>query len=152
MIKITKEMPKKLVGYLTPGAPGLLLTAGADDYPSSQYTWVVGLDDKRLRLGADQGSTAQANLTRSGQAGLVVMGPDNVTYLVKGKVRQLKERIDAAAPAAIALYELEVSGVKDQSWPGVTIPPLHYEWTADHREELLRMEQAVFDEMREHAG
>jgi len=149
MIKITPELPEKLLGYLTPGAPALLLTSGSDDYPSSQYTWAIAIDNKHIRLGADQGSTALANLGRTGQAGLVVMGPDNTTFLVKGKMKQLKERIDAAAPASIAMFEMEVTGAKDQSWAGVTIPPLHYEWAADHREELLRMEQAVYSEMRE---
>lgn len=148
MIRITSEMPTKLLGYLTPGAPALLLTSGSDDYPSSQYTWAIAIDNRHVRIGADQGSTALANLARTGKAGLVVMGPDDTTFLVKGTVRQLKERIEAAAPASIALFELEVTGAKDQSWSGVSIPPLHYEWAADHREELLRMEQAVFAEMR----
>ena len=142
-------MPEKLLGYLTPGAPALLLTSGSDDYPSSQYTWAIATDNKHIRLGADQGSTALANLGRTGLAGLVVMGPDNTTFLVKGKMTQLKERIDAAAPASIAMFEMEVTGAKDQSWTGVSIAPLHYEWAADHREELLRMEQAVYTEMRE---
>lgn len=149
MIKITPDLPANLLGYLTPGAPALLLTCGSDDYPSSQYTWAVATDNKHIRFGADQGSTALANLNRTGLAGLVVMGANDTTFLVKGRTRLLKERIAAAAPASIALFEMEVTGAKDQSWTGVSIAPLHYEWAADHREDLLRMEQAVFAEMRE---
>jgi hypothetical protein len=93
-----------------------------------------------------------ANLQRSGQASIQVIGPGDVTYLVKGKARRIKERIDAAAPAVIILYEMDVMGAKDQSWPGVSTTALSYEWPADQREAMLRMEQAVYAEMRSAAA
>lgn len=149
---ITPTLPQKLIDYLRPGAPALMLTSGADGYPSSAYTWVVCLDAKRLRFGADFGGSAMANLQRSGQASLQIIGPGDVTYLVKGKSRQIKDRIEAAAPAAIILYEMDVMGAKDQSWPGVSTTALTYEWPADQREAMLGMEQAVYAEMRSAAA
>ena len=43
---ITPNLPEKLVGYLRPGAPALLLSAGADGYATSAYTWALALDAK----------------------------------------------------------------------------------------------------------
>jgi hypothetical protein len=146
---ITTELPEKLVDYLGPGAPGLLLTAGADGYASSAYTWVMGMDAKRVRFAVDQGGSAMANLQRSGQASLQIIGPGDVTFLIKGRARPLKERIAAAEPYAIMLYEMEVMGAKDQSWPGVATSALKYEWPAEQREAMLKMEQAVYAEMRD---
>lgn len=146
---ITTELPEKLVGYLRPGAPGLLLTAGADGYASSAYTWIMGMNAKRVRFAVDQGGSAMANLQRSGQASLQIIGPGDVTFLIKGRARPLKERIAAAEPYAIMLYEMDVMGAKDQSWPGVTTSALMYEWPAEQREAMLKMEQAVYAEMRD---
>lgn len=146
---ITPHMPEKLVAYLRPGAPGLLLTAGADGYATSAYTWIVALDVGRLRFAVDEGGSTMANLQRSGQASLQVIGQGEVTFLVKGRARQVKPRLDASAPYVIQLYEMEVIGAKDQSWPGVSTNALSYTWPAEQREAMLSMEQTVYKEMRE---
>jgi len=148
MSAVTPEMPEKLVSYLRPGAPALLLTAGADGYPSSAYTWALGLDAKRVRFAVDAGGTALGNLKGSGLAGLHIIGPGNLAYLVKGKARKLKERIAAVAPSEMLLWELDVIGARDQTFPGVTAKPFTYEWPADQRAAMAKMEQAVFAEMR----
>jgi hypothetical protein len=57
---VTPNLPARLLGYLRPGAPALLLTAGADGYATSAYTWVVALDDKCVRFGVDDGGSAMA--------------------------------------------------------------------------------------------
>lgn len=148
MADVTPEMPQQLVSYLNPGAPALLLTAGADGYPSSAYTWAVALDAKRLRFAVDAGGTALLNLEDSGLAGLHIIGPDNLAYLVKGKATKIKDRLTAVAPSKMLLYELTVIGARDQTFPGVTAKPFTYEWPAAHRAEMAKMEQAVFAEMR----
>lgn len=145
---ITPNLPANLLGYLKPGAPGLLLTTGADDYASSAYTWIVATDDRHLRFGVDEGGSAMTNLRRSGQAALQIIGPDDISFLVKGKAKEIKGRIDAAAPNVIALWEVEVMGARDQTWRGVKTTALMYEWPAEQRAAMLRMEQAVYDEMR----
>jgi hypothetical protein len=71
---ITPTLPEKLVGYLHPGAPALLLSSGADGYSTSAYTWALGLDDKRLRFAVDVGGSSMANLQRSGQASVQIRG------------------------------------------------------------------------------
>jgi hypothetical protein len=147
--KITPQMPEKLVAWLRPGAPGLLLTAGADGYATSAYTWIVALDAGRLRFAVDEGGSTMANLQRSGQASLQVIGQGDITFIVKGQARALKPRLDAAMPYVIQLWEMEVIGAKDQSWPGVATTALAYEWPAGQREAMLKMEQAVYKEMRE---
>ncbi|MBI5791110.1 MAG: pyridoxamine 5'-phosphate oxidase family protein [Rhodocyclales bacterium] len=149
---ITPTLPQKLVGYLRPGAPALLLTSGADGYATSAYTWVVALDDKRLRFAVDVGGSSLTNLQRGGQASIQVIGPGDVSFLVKGKARQIKERLDSAAPYAILVFEMNVMGAKDQSWTGVSTTALMYEWPPEQREAMLKMELAVYAEMRDFAG
>ncbi|MCK0506108.1 pyridoxamine 5'-phosphate oxidase family protein [Aromatoleum anaerobium] len=148
---ITPDMPAKLLDYLRRGGPALLLTTGADGYPSSAYTWAVALDGKRLRFGADEGGSGYGNLQRTSQAAVHIIGPDNLAYLVKGTTRFLKEHINAASPARMALFELDVIGARDQSFPGVTAKPFTYEWPAAQRDALTKMEQSVFTEMRDFA-
>ena len=148
---ITPQMPEKLVAYLRPGAPGLLLTAGADGYATSAYTWAIALDDKRIRFAVDVGGSSLSNLQRSGLASIQVIGPGDVSFLVKGKSRLLKDRIDAAAPYAIMIWEMDVMGAKDQSWTGVSTTALMYEWPAEQRAAMLAMEAAVYAEMRDMA-
>ena len=145
---VTPNLPAKLLGYLRPGAPALLLTAGADGYATSAYTWVVATDDKHLRFGVDDGGSAMANAQRTGLVSLQVIGPDDVTFLVKGKAHQVKSGIESAAPNVIMLWEMEVMGARDQSWRGVKTTALMYEWPAEQREAMLKMEQAVYAEMR----
>lgn len=149
MKDVTTEMPEKLLSYLGKGAPALLLTAGADGYPSSAYTWAVAMSSTVVRFAVDEQGTAFANLEHSGLAGLHVIGPDNLAFLVKGTGRKLKDHLAAAAPAALLLYELQVIGARDQSFPGVTAKPFTYEWPADQRASMTQMEQAVFSEMRQ---
>lgn len=148
MAEITPEMPERLLTHLRAGAPALLLTAGADGYPSSAYTWAVALDAKRVRFAVDAGGTALVNLKHSGLAGLHIIGPNDLAYLVKGKATKIKERIKAVAPSEMLLYELQLIGARDQSFPGVTAKPFTYEWPADQRAAMRAMEQAVFAEMR----
>ena len=146
---ITPTLPQKLFGYLRPGAPGLMLTTGADGYATSAYTWVVSLDAKTLRFGVDYGGSAMANIQRTGQASIQIIGPGDVSFLIKGKSRPVKDRIEASAPASIMMFEMDVMGAKDQSWTGVSTTALMYEWPAEQREAMLRMEQAVYAEMRD---
>jgi len=146
---ISPTLPTRLLGYLRPGAPALMLSCGADGYATSAYTWALAIDDKRLRFAVDVGGSSMTNLQRSGQASIQVIGPGNVSFLVKGKSRLIKERIDAAAPYSIMIFEMDVMGAKDQSWTGVSTTALMYEWPAEQRETMLKMEQAVYAEMRD---
>ena len=146
---ITPHLPEKLTAYLRPGAPGLLLTSGADGYATSAFTWILALDAGRARFAVDDGGSTLANLQRSGQASLQVIGQGDISFLVKGRARLLKPQLDGAAPYVIQLWEMEVVGAKDQSWPGVATSALAYEWPAEQREAMLKMEQAVYKEMRD---
>ena len=67
---ITPTLPAKLLGYLRPGAPALLLSSGADGYATSAYTWAIALDDKRIRFAVDVGGSSLSNLQRSGLASI----------------------------------------------------------------------------------
>lgn len=145
---ITPHLPEKLVAYLRPGAPGLLLTSGADGYATSAYTWIIALDGQRARFAVDEGGSTMANLERGGQASLQVIGQGDISFIVKGRARRLKPKLDAAAPYVIQLCEMDVIGAKDQSWPGVATSALTYEWPAEQREAMLAMEHNVYTEMK----
>lgn len=145
---MTPVLAPRLLAYLLPGAPALMLTMGTDGYASSAYAWVVAIDAARLRFAVDLGSSSLDNLQRSGQVAIQIIGPGDVSFLVKGKARRIKDRIEAAAPASVTLWEMDVIAVKDQSWPGVATTALRYEWPAEQREAMLGMEQAIYAEMR----
>lgn len=147
--RITPHLPERLVACLRAGGPGLLLSVGADGYATSAFTWVVALDAGRLRFAVDEGGSSLANLERSGQASLQIIGQGDIAFLVKGRTRPIKPRLEAAAPYVIRLCEMEVVGARDQSWPGVATRPLAYEWPAAQRQAMLAMEQAVYKEMRD---
>ena len=117
------------------------------DYFSPQQPATGGQTVVILRL-PDQPLELVGLVTRSSLAGLHVIGPNDLAFLVKGTTRKLKDKI-AAAPTELMLYEMQIIGARDQSFPGVTAKPFTYEWPADHRQAMLKMEQAVFAEMRE---
>ena len=149
---ITALLPNTLFEYLRPGAPALMLTMGADGYPASAFTWALAIDARRLRFGVDLGSSSLENLQHSGRVSIQVIGSGAVSFLLKGTAQLMKQRIEAAAPAEIMLWEMRVLTAKDQSWPGVAMRALEYEWPAAQREAMRRMEQAVYAEMRDYAA
>lgn len=149
--RVSDTLPRRLVEYLRPGAPVLMLTTGSDGYPGAAYTWVVAMGQTRMRLGVDVGGSSLDNLRRNGLLSIQVIGPGDMSFLVKGKARPIKDRIEAAAPVAVMLWEMDVVNARDQSWPGVMVTALAYEWPATTREAMLGMERAVYSEMRTHA-
>jgi len=144
--RIQAQLSEALFASLARGAPGLLITIRLDSYPGTAFTWLVAKSRNQLLFGADHGTTTLENLVREKRATLQVIQPGNLVYLISGTARMVKERIDAA-PFNMGLWALDVVEVKDQSWPGVSVAPLGYLWPADVREEMLKMEKAVFSEM-----
>lgn len=144
--RVTSRLPGPLLSLLQAGCPALLLTSGADGWPHTAYTWLLALEAGVIRFAADQGSTTLANLEREPRASLQIIAQGNFVFLIKGTVRQVKPQIQAA-PFKMAMMALEVTEVKDQSWPGVRVQPLAYEWAPDQREKMLVIERAVYDEL-----
>lgn len=147
---LISKLPPALLNLLQQGCPALLLTAGADGFPHTAFTWAVAGEGEVLRFAADHGSVTLANLEREARAALQVIG-DNLIFLVKGAARLVKPQIEAA-PFWVAMMELAVLEVKDQSWPGVSVRPLSYDWPLDQHERMLAVEQAVYNEMRTWPG
>lgn len=147
MSDVIPELPPRLVDFLHRGAPAILATVGDDGWPHLVMTWAAARDPHTVRFGADIGSTTLRNLEHEGRATLQVIGPENILFLIKGEVRQVKDRIEAA-PFPIAMMELTVTWVKDQSWPGVIVAPLTYQWVGEQREAMAAAEQAVLAELR----
>jgi len=136
---VAEALPEKLFSYLRGGALGIVMTVGSDQYPTGSFAWVVAVD---------QGGKTSANLGRTDRAALQLIGADNLVYLVKGECRLIAPQI-AAAPNAMALWEMVVVGAKDQSWPGAAPLPLAVQWYGLERERMVKTEQRVFEEMRQ---
>jgi pyridoxamine 5'-phosphate oxidase-like protein len=141
-------LPDRLAGLLHAGSPVVLLTVGADGWGHAAMTWAVAVAPDRVRFGVDHGSRTLANLERDGKAALQVIGRENILALIKGPARMRRARI-AAAPFPIALWEMAVTEVKDQSWAPVVVSPLAYEWTGPQADALRQIEQAVLAELRD---
>lgn len=149
--RTTTTLPSRLANHVSDGMPGLLLTVDGEGYPHTAFTWVVAVALDRLRFGADDGSTTLANLERSGLASVQIINEEGQPYLVKGNA-SIASRLIQSAPFKIALVEMGIVEVRDQSWIGVNVSPLAYEWAPADRDKMLEMEQAVYAEMREWQG
>jgi hypothetical protein len=145
--RVTRQLPAALLTVLQQGCPALLLTSGADGYPATAYTWTVAVDTLTLRFATDHGSATLANLERDPHAALQIINPGNLIFLIKGDAALLKLQLETT-PFGMALWGLTVREVKDQTWPGVMVQPLAYEWPPDQREAMQAMEQAVYAEMQ----
>ncbi|HKX18148.1 MAG TPA: hypothetical protein VJT33_09085 [bacterium] len=144
-------LPNRLAALLRAGAPAILLSVGADGFGHAAMTWAVAPAQALVRFIVDCGSTSEANLRRDGRASLQVVGPDDVLALLKGPARERRARVDAAA-FPMAMWEMTVAQVKDQSWGPVAVSPLTYQWRGPQAESLRRMEEAVLAELRDAAG
>jgi hypothetical protein len=141
------SLPAPALARLHAGVPVLVLSADAGGAPHSTYSWAVALDAQRLRFGVDRGSTTSANLLASASGAIVVVGSGGLNLLIGGRVRRLRARIDAVEPIPLELWEIEVTRVKDQSWPGVTTSALRYRAVADGAP-LRRLEKGIYAALR----
>ena len=89
-----------------------------------------------------------ANIDRSGLAAVQIVTDEGQPYLIKGVAAIANSRIESA-PFAMALAEMEILEVLDQSWIGVSVSPFDYEWAPEDQEQMLEMQNAVYKEMRE---
>ncbi len=136
------ELPDHLYRFLQRGAPGILLTIGADGWPHAAFSWIGAPDPTRVRVIADEGSTTLTNLHARAGAAVQVIGPDDLLCLIKGTAR-VRTESQGTMPAGlrVVLAELAVQDVKDQRWPAVAVAPLAYQWKIAH---MVEVEQAVF--------
>jgi hypothetical protein len=138
----------KLADYIALGTRGQVITIDAEGYPYTSFTWVVTNSIHLLRFGADHGSPTLANIERSGVSAVQIVTDEGQPYLMKGAAAVANSRIESA-PFPMALIEMEILEVLDQSWIGVSVSPIDYEWAPEKREEMLEVERAVYTEMRE---
>jgi len=144
-------LPDRLAALLRSGVPAMVLSVGPDGFGHAAMTWAVAPGIDVVRFIVDRGSTTEANLRRDGRAALQVIGPDDLLALIKGPSMERRARIEAS-PFPMAMWELAVAEVKDQSWGPVAVSPLTYEWRGPEAETLRQMEQAVLAELRKWAG
>jgi hypothetical protein len=170
-------LSEPLAALLRAGMPALVLSVGADGWGHAAMTWAVapaarpagGRDAAGgpapdgaaghheikapdvVRFIVDHGSTTQTNLQRDGRASIQIVGPNDLVALIKGPARERRVRVEAA-PFAMAMWEMTVTGVKDQSWGPVAVSPLTYEWRGPEAEALRRIAQAVLAELRDWPG
>ncbi|GMR10322.1 MAG: hypothetical protein BMS9Abin28_1143 [Anaerolineae bacterium] len=149
--RLNPTLSRKVTEYAFLGIPGLLLTIDDEGFPHSSFTWVVATSPDRLRFGADHGGMTLANIKRAGLASVQIIVDEGQPYLIKGNVTMASLLIQSA-PFEVALMEMEILEVRDQSWIGVSVRPFDYDWAPEEREKMLEVEQAVYAEMREWSG
>ena len=147
---VTTELSVVQLETMQHGCAGLLVTVGEDRFPTTAFVWAVAASSKMLRF-ATEGSATLANLEREGRASLQIIGSRNKVFLIKGKTTVAKPRLEAL-PFESTMMSLQVTEVKDQTWPEALVSPLTYEWISDRQEEWRAIEQAVYQEMREFKG
>lgn len=149
--RVKPTLSKKVAQYALHGTRGLVLTVDTEGFPHSSFTWVVATAVDQLRFAADHGGSTLANIERTGIASVQITIDEGQPYLVKGKVTTASSLIQSA-PFKVALMEMEILEVRDQSWIGVNVSPLQYEWAPEEHGRMLEVEQAVYAEMRDWGG
>jgi len=145
------QLPRRAYLQLTQGTPVVLVTVGADGYGNAVMGWAAAVAPDRVRFTVDLGTHTYANVQREGRAALHVSGEGGLLLLLKGPVRQVRERI-TSAPFGMAMWEMAVEHVRDQAWEGVIVAPYAYRWVGPQAETLRRVERAVLDELRTAEG
>ena len=144
------SLPDQLFRLLQEGSTAILATYGADGWPNAVVTWAATRDVQRIRFGVDLGTSTLANIEREGKASLQIIGPDNTLFLVKGTTRLVKDHIEALPPPHLmCIMEMQVHSVKDQSWVGVVVSPLSYQWMGRDAEQMAEAERAALAEIRD---
>jgi hypothetical protein len=143
-----KLLSYKLADYIALGTPGQALTVDESGFPHTSFTWVTTNSIHLLRFGVDHESPSMANIDRSGLAAVQIVTDEGQPYLIKGVAAIANSRIESA-PFAMALAEMEILEVLDQSWIGVSVNPFDYEWAPEDQDEMLEIQRAVYKEMRE---
>lgn len=146
-----KLLSYKLAEYIALGTPGQVLTIDDEGYADTSFTWIVTNSIHLLRFAADQGSPTLANIERSGMAAVQIITDEGQPYLIKGISVVANSQIESA-PFAMALIEMEIQEVLDQSWIGVRVRPSDYEWAPEEHETMLERQQDIYNEMREWVG
>jgi hypothetical protein len=147
-VATTPVLPERLFRALPPGLPAVLITVDEDGFGYAVMTWAVALRPDRMRFVADHRSRTLANLLRTGKASVEIIARDNALAMVKGAVRQVRERV-GAAPFGMAMWEMSVADIRDQTWEHVVVSPLTFEWVGAKADEMRCIEQAVLAELRE---
>ena len=141
------ELSVTQLSVLQRGSAGILITVGEDDFPTTAFVWAVATSRQTVRFGAE-GSATLTNLERERKASLQIIGSRNRVFLIKGRTRLAKRRLEAV-PFESAMMAMDVTEVKDETWPEVYVRELAYEWISERREEWRAIEQAVYQELRE---
>lgn len=149
--RVKPTLSRKVAEYALLGTPGSVLTVDGEGFPHSSFTWVVATEVNQLRFAADREGTTLANIERTGVASVQITLDEGQPYLAKGNVAMVSSLIQAA-PFEVALIEMKILEVRDQSWIGVNVRPLKYEWAPEEHEKMLEVEQAIYAEMRDWRG
>jgi hypothetical protein len=133
---------------LAAGVPALVLSTDRAGRVHATYSWAVALDARRLRLATDHGGRSSRQLRRSGRGAVLVVGTAGLNLLLGGRVQRLPGTLAVPAGPTLDAWELTLTQVCDQSWPGVATSVLRYRWPAPQRAAMRRMERAVIAALR----
>jgi general stress protein 26 len=91
-------------------------TVGADGAPNTApISLIYAKDEKTLLVGTLRTTTTATNLRRDGRISLELFGPEDLVIGILGKMRLIKEPLEASE--AMALWEMKVEKVKQDTSP-----------------------------------
>ena len=145
-----QSLADRFLHFLQQGNPAILATYGSDGWPNAVVTWAAARDPHHVRFGVDLGTSTLANIEREGKASLQIIGPDNILFLIKGTTHKVKARIETLPPPHLmCVMEMTLHSVKDQSWPGVVVSPLSYQWVGGDAERMTAATSEMLVELRD---
>ena len=141
------NLPEKLFDTLQKGLPALLITSGADGYPHTAFTFVAATQPNQIAVVVDDGSTTLANLQRTGQASVQILGNENQVYLLKGRVRISESKLkNSPVPSCRAVIELQ--SVRNQAWLEIAVSPLNYIYSPQAAQRRANAVPEIYAELR----
>lgn len=121
----SNRMPDDLFQVLQAGLPAILLTIDENGFSHTAFTFAAARQPTSVAVVVDDGSRSLANIERTGQASVQILAPDNLVYLLKGKVSLSSTRL-ASSPVPSRRADIELVSVKNQAWPEISVSPLTY--------------------------
>ena len=114
-----KKLSKEILEILNDLTPSVVATS-KDNKPYTTFiTWLVGLDENRIRFAVNKDSLTAQNIKENPYASVEIFG-EKIAVSISGSAKIIKEEIETV-PFPVSVVELNVENVVDNLFPGGTV-------------------------------
>ncbi len=141
------KLSNELLSFLNDLTPSVVATS-KDNKPYTTFiTWLIALDEKRLRFAVNKDSLTANNLKENPYASVEVFA-EGIAVSISGSVKLIKEEIEELS-FPVSVFELNVENVVDNLFPGGTVKgSIPFEHTGDV-EKAKELDEIVLKALKE---